>query len=84
MTINALMINFFVSRRIGRAKLCRINLEHPLVGTLREHEEKVSLQTAEKEALGLGNNPSEVTAYFPCNLLLGWRGFFLDACELSR
>jgi len=39
-----------VSRRIGRAKLYRINLEHPLVSMLREYEKKVSLQIAEKEA----------------------------------
>jgi DNA-binding transcriptional ArsR family regulator len=38
-----------VSRRIGRAKLYRINLEHPLVSMLREYEKKVSLQIAEKE-----------------------------------
>jgi len=37
-----------VSRRIGRAKLCKINLEHPLVNMLREYEKKVSLQMAEK------------------------------------
>lgn len=39
-----------VSRRIGRAKLYRVNLEHPLVSMLREYEKKVSLQMAEKEA----------------------------------
>lgn len=39
-----------VSRKIGKAKLYRINLDHPLVSTLREYEKKVSLQTAEKEA----------------------------------
>jgi len=33
-----------VSRRIGRARLYRINLEHPLVSMLREYEKKVSLQ----------------------------------------
>jgi len=38
-----------VSRRIGKAKLYKINLEHPLVTTLREYEKKMSLQTAEKE-----------------------------------
>ena len=37
-----------VSRRIGRAKLYKINLEHPLVSMLREYEKKVSLQMAEK------------------------------------
>ena len=39
-----------VSRRIGKAKLYRINPEHPLVSMLREYEKKVSLQIAEKEA----------------------------------
>lgn len=39
-----------VSRRIGKAKLYRINPEHPLVNMLREYEKKVSLQIAEKEA----------------------------------
>jgi len=38
-----------VSRRIGRAKLYKISLEHPLVGMLREYEKRVSLQIAEKE-----------------------------------
>jgi DNA-binding transcriptional ArsR family regulator len=39
-----------VSRRIGRAKLYRLNQKHPLVSMLRDYEKKVSLQTAEKEA----------------------------------
>jgi len=39
-----------VSRRIGKAKLYKINLEHPLVSMLRGYEKKVSLQIAEKEA----------------------------------
>jgi DNA-binding transcriptional ArsR family regulator len=39
-----------VSRRIGRAKLYKINLKHPLVNMLREYEKKVSLQIAEQEA----------------------------------
>jgi DNA-binding transcriptional ArsR family regulator len=39
-----------VSRRIGKAKLYKINPEHPLVSMLREYEKKVSLQIAEKEA----------------------------------
>jgi DNA-binding transcriptional ArsR family regulator len=39
-----------VSRKIGRAKLYRINLEHPLVSMLREYETKVSMQIAEEEA----------------------------------
>jgi hypothetical protein len=39
-----------VSRRIGKAKLYRMNPEHPLVSMLREYEKKVSLQIAEKEA----------------------------------
>ena len=38
-----------VSRRIGRAKLHKINPEHPLVTMLREYEKRVSLQMAEKE-----------------------------------
>ena len=38
-----------VSRKIGRAKLYKINLEHPLVKMLREYEKKLSLQIAEKE-----------------------------------
>lgn len=37
-----------VSRRIGRAKLYKINLEHPLVSMLRDYETKVSLQIAEE------------------------------------
>ncbi len=39
-----------VSRKIGRAKLYKINLKHPLVNMLREYETKVSLQIAEEEA----------------------------------
>jgi len=39
-----------VSRRIGKAKLYRINPEHPIVSMLREYEKKVSQQIAEKEA----------------------------------
>ena len=39
-----------VSRRIGRAKLYKINLKHPLVSMLRDYETKVSLQIAEEEA----------------------------------
>ena len=39
-----------VSRKIGRAKLYKINLKHPLVNMLRECETKVSMQIAEKEA----------------------------------
>ena len=39
-----------VSRRIGRAKLYKMNLEHPLVTMLREYEKKMSVQMAEKEA----------------------------------
>jgi len=38
-----------VSRRIGKAKLYKINPEHPLVSMLREYEKKVSLQIADKE-----------------------------------
>ena len=33
-----------VSRKIGRAKLYRINLKHPLVEMLREYEARLSLQ----------------------------------------
>lgn len=36
-----------VSRKIGRAKLYRLNLEHPLVKMLREYEKRASLQMAE-------------------------------------
>jgi len=39
-----------VSRRIGKAKLYRINPEHPLVTMLRDYEKEASLQIAEKEA----------------------------------
>ena len=38
-----------VSRKIGRAKLYKINLEHPLIKMLKEYEKKLSLQIAEKE-----------------------------------
>ena len=33
-----------ISRKIGKAKLYTINLQHPLVRMLREYEEAVSLQ----------------------------------------
>jgi len=39
-----------VSRRIGRAKLYRINPENPMVKMLSEYERQLSLQIAEKEA----------------------------------
>lgn len=39
------------SRRIGRAKLYRLNLEHPLVRALREYERQMSLQVAEEECI---------------------------------
>ena len=42
-----------VSRRIGRAKLYKINLKHPLVEMLRKYEEKISQQIAEKEAMAV-------------------------------
>jgi len=42
-----------VSRRIGKAKLYKLNVEHPLVSMLREYEKKVSLQIAEREAAKL-------------------------------
>ena len=38
-----------VSRKIGKAKLYRINLKHPFVAMVREFEEKLSLQMAEEE-----------------------------------
>jgi len=38
-----------VSRRIGRAKLYKLNPKHPLVTMLREYERKVSLRMAERE-----------------------------------
>ncbi|MGB9778338.1 MAG: hypothetical protein ACPLW8_02940 [Candidatus Bathyarchaeales archaeon] len=37
-----------VSRRIGKAKLYRINTKHPLVKMLRDFETKVSQEMAEK------------------------------------
>ncbi|MEM3601465.1 MAG: winged helix-turn-helix domain-containing protein [Candidatus Bathyarchaeia archaeon] len=37
-----------VSRKIGKAKLYRVNAEHPLVKMLREYEFKLSKETAEK------------------------------------
>jgi len=40
-----------VSRKIGRAKLYKINLEHPLIKMLKEYEKKLSLQIAEKEGI---------------------------------
>ena len=39
-----------VSRKIGKAKLYKINLKHPLVEMLREYEAKISLQISEQEA----------------------------------
>jgi len=39
-----------VSRKIGRAKLYRLNLKHPLVAMLREFEEKLSMRMAEEGA----------------------------------
>jgi len=38
-----------VSRRIGKAKLYKIDLKHPLVSMLREYEVELSLQIAERE-----------------------------------
>lgn len=49
-----------VSRRIGRAKLYKINLEHPLVSMLRECETKMSLQTADEEAKKIERVPVEI------------------------
>lgn len=37
------------SRRIGRAKLYRINQKHPLITMLRQYERKLSLQIADRE-----------------------------------
>ena len=42
-----------VSRKIGRAKLYRLNLKHPLVEMLREYEKKISLQIAKKEGVAI-------------------------------
>jgi len=38
-----------VSRKIGKARLYRMNLKHPLVSMLREYEAELSLQIAERE-----------------------------------
>lgn len=38
-----------VSRKIGRAKLYRINLKHPLVEMLREYEKRISSEIADRE-----------------------------------
>lgn len=38
-----------VTRRIGRAKLYKINLKNPLVKMLKEYETQLSLQIAEEE-----------------------------------
>ncbi|MEM2631359.1 MAG: winged helix-turn-helix domain-containing protein [Candidatus Bathyarchaeia archaeon] len=37
-----------VSRKIGKAKLYKINVEHPLVKMLREYETKLAHEIAEK------------------------------------
>lgn len=37
-----------VSRKIGKAKLYRINVEHPLAKMLREYETKLAQEMAEK------------------------------------
>ena len=42
-----------VSRKIGRAKLYKLNLEHPLVEMLREYEKRISLNIAEKEGIAV-------------------------------
>jgi DNA-binding transcriptional ArsR family regulator len=39
-----------VSRKIGKAKLYKINLENPIVKMLREFETQLSLMIAEQEA----------------------------------
>ena len=38
-----------VSRRIGKAKLYKINLENPMVKLIKEYETELSLQMAEQE-----------------------------------
>ena len=48
-----------VSRKIGRAKLYRINLKHPLVTMLREYEKRISLQMARRK--GIISRTSNVT-----------------------
>lgn len=42
------MVN--VSRRIGKAKLYKINLENPMVKLMKEYEAQLSMQMAEREA----------------------------------
>ena len=42
-----------VTRRIGRAKLYRINPKHPLVEMMRECEKKISLKMAEEESVAV-------------------------------
>jgi hypothetical protein len=48
---------------MGRAKLYRINLEHPLVSMLREYETKVSMQIAEEEARKV-NVPAKISSTY--------------------
>jgi len=48
-----------VSRKIGRAKLYRINLKHPLVTMLREYEKRISLQMARRK--GIISRASNIT-----------------------
>ena len=43
-----------VSRRIGKARLYKINLENPVVKMLRECETQLSLKIAEQEAERMG------------------------------
>jgi AraC-like DNA-binding protein len=43
-----------VSRRIGKARLYKINLENPVVKMLRECETQLSLMIAEQEAERMG------------------------------
>ncbi len=42
-----------VSRKIGRAKLYKLNLEHPLVEMLSKYEKRISPQIAEKEGVAV-------------------------------
>jgi len=40
-----------VSRKIGRAKLYKINLKHPFVAMLREFEEKLSMRMSDAKEM---------------------------------
>lgn len=47
------------SQKIGRAKLYKINLDHPLVSMLRNYETKISLQTDEEEIKKMKHGPAK-------------------------